>query len=389
MNRLFPLFPLLILCAGCATVPDPASHTGYAREATRLKLSPTITLEISPEVELLSCVLSQTSWMDVRGPDGRGNTYYRDLRTLAAPLRDHPAVTCAERLTRLDFTYDAPPNFILRTRLPDMRLIYDYSAYLTRRAQGRENLDAFRALLRDFARESGFQNFFNNRVGDYRRWLETVKGEIAGEKITAWLNAFFGRPANEFHIILAPAMPTQGGYGFRIETARPPRVCQVIRERGTSEGDPEFFKWENELNNLTIHEFSHSFVNPAVEKREETINARLLRLYRPAERMMRDQAYGSPLVFFIETVVRAVTILCMDDLFYRSEPFREYRIEQEEKVGFYLVRFTMETLSLYRNSRGAYRTFDEFLTLLFKSYERNAETLLEKARRLYAATGRP
>jgi hypothetical protein len=390
MKLSFLVLSVLMLTVGCATPPDPSVHdasTRYARAATQIKLSDTMTLEISPEIELLTCVLSQTSWMKTRGPQGRGNAYFQELQALAAPFGTHPAVINAERLTHMNFTYDAPPNFILRTRLPEMTLVHGYDGYLIRRAQGVDNLDRFRTSLRDFAAATEFRRFYNNHVRAYRGWLVNVKGQIDAEKITGWLSAFFGKPGGQFHIVLAPAMPSQGGYGFRIETPGSPLIYQVIRERGTGEGAPEFFQWENELNNLTIHEFSHSFVNPAVEKWKTAVTGQLTPLYRPVEHMMRDQAYGSPLVFFYETIVRAVTIMCMDELFYHSAPFRQYRIEQEENIGFYLVRFTMETLTLYQNSRGEYKSFDAFLPLLLKSYKRNMDVLLTSAPQVKAVTG--
>jgi hypothetical protein len=37
-------------------------------------------VEIRPELELLAGVLSQTSWMEQRGPYGAGNQYFRELK---------------------------------------------------------------------------------------------------------------------------------------------------------------------------------------------------------------------------------------------------------------------------------------------------------------------
>ncbi|MGI6645214.1 MAG: hypothetical protein ACOX5D_00795 [Limnochordia bacterium] len=69
-------------------------------------------LKILPEMELLAGVLTQTTWMERRGPRGPGNEYYRALKEFFAEYQDHEAVAIAQRLTERGFTYDAPPALI-------------------------------------------------------------------------------------------------------------------------------------------------------------------------------------------------------------------------------------------------------------------------------------
>lgn len=45
-----------------------------------------LVLTISPEMELLAGVLSQTTWIERRGPEGSGNEYYRALYEFFTPI---------------------------------------------------------------------------------------------------------------------------------------------------------------------------------------------------------------------------------------------------------------------------------------------------------------
>lgn len=142
--------------------------------------------EILPETELLSGVLSQTSWIRTRGPRGAGNTYFRELRAFFAPFKGHEAVVLAEKLTRIGFTYDAPP---------------------CTGADGRSG------------------------------------------------------------------------------------IYQFIREEGASQAEPEFPSGPS-LESLALHEWGHSFVNPALAKHAASVR-QLEPLFRPVRKVMRQQAYGN------------------------------------------------------------------------------------------------
>ncbi|MFY9164998.1 MAG: DUF4932 domain-containing protein, partial [Limnochordia bacterium] len=120
-------------------------------------------LKILPEMELLAGVLTQTTWMERRGPRGPGNEYYRALKEFFAEYQDHEAVAIAQRLTERGFTYDAPPALICHLGpLPELALLVEYNDYLVERAGGRDVLEEFRLALVDLAEQSNFLAFFSS-----------------------------------------------------------------------------------------------------------------------------------------------------------------------------------------------------------------------------------
>jgi len=315
---------------------------------------------VMPEMELLAGVLTQTSWIRQRGPTGEGNEYYRALKDFFKPYKNHEAVKIAQELTDLGFTYDAPPGFICHLgSLPELELRHEYSAYLVNRAKGRERLERFRIALRDLAHESRFEEFIAQWQPSFDTWVN--KSKFDGARVVAWLEDFFGKEADEFHLILAPAMFPGGGYGPSIQLPDGGLISyQIVRESGTSRTAPEFPAGSN-LESLSLHEWGHSFVNPAIDKYPTQVQG-LKHLFDPVQHAMRQQAYSSVGTYINEQVLRAVTALAMRDLYGEDGYLKA--IEYEKSRSFMWTKEIADMLTEYRSNREAYPTFDDFVPIL-------------------------
>ncbi len=336
------------------------------------------TVMIDPRMELMAGVLSQTSWVNRRGPEGEGNAYYRALKDHFEPYGDHEAMQIAERLTGRGFTYDAPPHLALRFGwLPSLMRPNAYGDYLTNRAGGVAELEAFREALIDLYEESDFASFFNDHRADYATYLDRVVEGYDARSVIDWMEGFYGTQGESYHVVLAPAMFPGGGYGATIEKEEGLEVYQVVRANGTSEEAPAFISG-NQLALLTNHEWGHSFVNPAVDEHLALLKVyRLQAFFDPVAGYMEKQAYPKPSIFFKEQILRAVSVLWIEETF--GEEVADQQIAHEENRGFYLTRFTVEQLKAYRADRETYPTFSEYLPELLKAYDLHRESLLKMA----------
>ncbi|MCK9525699.1 MAG: DUF4932 domain-containing protein [Limnochordia bacterium] len=324
-------------------------------------------LMVSPEMELMAGVLSQTSWIEQHGPMGSGNEYFRALQEFVADYQDHQAVSLAEQFTKKGFTYDAPPAFICHLGpLPDLELAYEYSDYLLGRAGGRERLEEFRMALIDLAAEADFLSF-------YAAWEPYLEDNLAPylekfrlELVEGWLSDFFGWSPAGFRLIMTPSMFPGGGYGASVTDSAGDSVAfQIIRENGSSEGPPEFPAGVS-LENLAVHELGHAFVNPSLEAYPKRTN-QLRALFWPVRKTMAEQAYGSMSTFLNEQVIRAMEVLAARELF--SAEIGGIVLENHESRGFYLTRYVVEQLEYYQVNRDLYPTFREFVPYLFDQLE--------------------
>lgn len=335
-------------------------------------------LSISPEMELLAGVLSQTSWIKDRGPKGQGNEYFRALQEFFSDYREHKAIALAEKLNKAGFTYDAPPAFICHLGpLPDLDLKYEYSEYLVNRAGGRGKLEEFRVALVALAQEADFLSFFQTWLPYLEASLEASHKNFSRERLEGWLEEFFGWSASEFYLIMTPSMFPGGGYGASVTTPDGGTAAfQIIRENGWSETLPEFPTGVS-LENLTIHELGHSFVNPSLEAYPERAQ-KLRPLLAPVRQEMKSQAYPTVTIFLNEQVLRGVEVISARELF--NPEIEKQILLNHEKVGFYLTRFVVEQLEYYQANRSLFPTFKDFVPYLYDqldSYQKENSTLAD------------
>ncbi len=350
----------------------------FNKDAIVVQLSENVYAEILPEMELLSGVLSQTPWIKKMGPMGEGNKYFQRLKAFFQKYKEHEAVEIAEDITDDGFNYDAPPGFILQLNpLPELNC-ESMPEYYNMRAGGKENLEEFRKALKNIYEESGFIDFFKSEKEYLKNIVDTTIAGFDAERITKWLNEFFGYKGDEFHIVFAPAMFPGGGYGAQKSVNNKEIVFQVIRDNGSSQNEP-FFCRQIDLLSLTFHEFGHSFINPAIEEKKDLLEELELEdLYEPVEDRMRKMAYSNYITFLNELHIRAMTIIAMEDYTGASAETIKM-LSQEKDKGFYLIDFTYNKLKEYKDSRNMYPTFKNFLPDLLKEYSENKSALLELA----------
>lgn len=342
------------------------------------KLPENVSIEIIARIELLSGVLSQTDWMDIRGPSGRGNKYFQELKDFFSEYKDHRAIIIAERLIDNGFVYDVPIHFILElSSLPELENTNGYCDYVIKRAGGREILEEFHYALKDLHELSNFTDvFFQKYKQDYKGYLENVSTGFHSKKIISWLQDFFGWDGDEYHLVITPAMFPAGGYGFNLRTVDGKFVVyQIIRERGENGGDPQFPLGVN-AEMLSLHEWGHSFIDPTIGNCVDLITEyKLDDFYKPVKQVMSKQAYTTTVSFLNEQILRAVNCLAVEELY---DLFSYYNFKNSQiKSSFYLTDFTIEQLRYYQANREKFKDFKDFVPVLFKSFSDNREELLE------------
>jgi hypothetical protein len=371
------LLALFLLCA-CPVCSLNASSQEYI--PVRLAGTPAdIRVEILPEIELLSGVLGHTSWRRYSGFKGKGNIYFRELNEFFRPHKKHIAFKIADWLTKMGFSYDAPPHFIVGLGpLPDLTPVNGYDDYVAMRAGGRANLDELRKALADLAAKSNFEAFFESHQAVYERCLQETAKDFRARMVVDWLSNFFGWHEREFHLVLAPGLLPGGGYGATIQRSDGSEVIyQFIRENGKTEGEPEFPKGVS-LEVLSLHEWGHAYVHTAFEKHRQQLS-NLDYFFQPVAKLMAKQAYPTAETFFNEQILRAVTTFAERELY--DEKTYQNGLAYHRKNGFYLTDFTIEQLDYYMAHQDKYKRFDGFLPYLMERYEESRDELLKLANR--------
>ncbi len=364
----------VLITALCPILSLSAAQKEYM-PAVLPDLPSRIHIEILPEIELISGVLSHTSWKRMFRFKGKGNAYYRELHAFFEPYKKHPAILDCEKLIRMGFQFHVPPNFMVSlSSLPDLLPINGYTENMISVAHGKHNLDIFRQHLADLASVSNFSAFFESHRVSYESYLRTTCKGFRPSLVVDWLGNFFGWQSQEFHLVFAPGMMPGGGYGGKVQrTDGSVVIYQFIRENGKTDGEPEFPSGIA-LEDLSLHEWGHSFLHLAFAKCQQE-RAKADDLFRPVAKLMRKNSYGDPDIFFNEQVLRAITILTEREL-YGEEIALKARSAHLKK-GFYLLDYTVEKLQYYQTHRGKYKRFDEFLPILLEMYNKDKSALLK------------
>jgi len=333
-----------------------------------------VSVEILPRLELLSGVLSQTIWMEIRGPKEKGNIYFQELQKFFSNYKNHQAITIAKQLTQNGFTFDKPIIYILNlSEIPYLEATNGYSDNLIEIPKSEEILEDFRLALIDLEKKSNFkEDFFDKHQSDYNRYIKNVQQDLKGNELIEWMNNFYGYIHAGYHLVLAPAMFPSGGYGITIENSNGEKEAyQIFRESGISEKEPVFYK--KALYYLSLHEWGHSFVNPAIERNREYINKyNLNQLLEPVKEIMRKQAYSNVETFLNEQILRGITTYAL------KQNGKDY-LKYETNRGFYLTEFTVEQIEYYQANRDKFKTFDDFVPYLLEQYNENRGELLNNA----------
>lgn len=347
-------------------------------------LGPGLFLEMDPRIELLAGVQSWTSWTTDPQSDGflgsPPTTYAQQLREALAAFHSHQAMTIAQNLHRgHGFSYDAPPAFVLSG---DHGLVFDrpvggYSRYLTGRAGGEAILNLWAEALRDLANKASFAVFFEAHRPYYEGLLDQASRGLDAEPLAQWLKDYYGSTGEfVFHFVLAPALMPGGGYGTTVVRTEGGRqvthVYQVIRDAQNVSGE--------RLAGLTLHEFGHSFVNPAIGERVPLL-ARfgLERLWAPVKERMRELAYGSMETFLNELVLRATTIRGQRMEGLVSDEGVKDLLATEAQKGFYPIGAVYRELADYEAHRDRWPRFHDFGPELLNRLAAQAGTLANTA----------
>lgn len=337
-----------VALASCTRPFAPVEPELLRSQPLARQLGPSTSIEVDPRVELLSGILLNSSW--TRGHAKRGGQdsgYALELKALLGPERAGGAIRNAEALGRMGFDYDAPPALVLSTTdglamgAPES----GYSAYLRKRGFGSANLGNLVSSLRTAAAASSFDGFWASHRPYYDGLLDRASAGLEAGRVVEWLLSYYGaRGRYRFHYVLAPALFPGGGYGITVDRdedgVKVRHVYQVVRD--AENVGPEG------LNALALHEFGHSFVNPAIgDKVPSGARRGLEAIFAPVRRQMREQAYPDVEIFLNELVLRACTIRGQVLLGFLDEAGADAALAGEEAYGFYPIRAVYSLLADY------------------------------------------
>lgn len=345
----------------------------FACARTSLGSEASVSPKVDPRVELLSIVFRLAGNSEYNMSPLK--TYTGDIDAYFSPYKGHPAVLLARKLAQeRDVGFDAVMSLAVHLSPPPaLTPLITFTDDDPDRRFGKDNAVLFAQRLAEFYRDSRFDQFLAAHQSLYHlaeeRFLVVLK-----DLDLNWYKTFYGdMRTGQYHLILG--MNNGGGnYG--------PRVVWP-------DGHEDFFSiigcWtQDDSGNPTynadylptiIHEFNHSFVNPAfAQHKSEFASAR--QVYEPVAEKMRAQAYGNSDTMVIESLVRAGVIQYLESRGHESREVRN-EIRGEQRIGFVWMDELVDLLHQYNSQRGRYATFESFMPVVAQFYRSLATRITE------------
>jgi len=313
---------------------------------------------IDERVELLSIVfrLANNSEYNMNTLPG----YSSEIDRYFAPYKNHPAVQMARTLAdKNDVGFDAVMVMAISlSPPPELKPLVPFTLDVPDKRWGTD-AEKFLPLLRDFYRDSKFADFYAAHQAMYRLAQERFAATL-GMVNFGWYPHFYGNaPDLAYHLILG--MNNGGGnYGPRLihPNGRTDLFSIIGCWTHDADGKPTYPPGNGYLATI-IHEFNHSFVNPAVAKHWKDFSG-AEQVYAGVADQMQRMAYGNAQTMVNESLVRAAVILYFRQ---NGEDNRSSvkRIREEQRNGFFWMDRLVEELERYETQRAQYPTFTSYI----------------------------
>jgi hypothetical protein len=223
-----------------------------------------------------------------------------------------------------------------------------------------------------FACESNFMEFHNSQKEFQNLAMSNLKDMISNEQICQWYYEFFGNNSENFKMYLALNNGSCNyGYPVKSKTGEVEFVSLIGARFPDIKGIPTYPKdW---FLPVIIHEYIHSYINPLIKSKPDEFKKLGEALLVTHRAKMVESGYDVWNVIIQEYIVRACTILFMEQNDSRRKA--KINMKRDISVGFTEIEGLVMFFDKYENNRDKYDNIQAFLPEIKKYFESYLEEL--------------
>jgi len=182
--------------------------------------------------------------------------------------------------------------------------------------EGRRNAEAFLAAFNDFYRAVHFDDFLRDNRNYYTLANAEVTRNLPGDDFIPVMEKFYRQQFNAYCLAPSLTLPTSVGFGKTVRKTR--TIYNVFAPFSFQKFDSGAldlgFNYPDRIRALTVHEFGHSFVNPAVDALPQELMVSTEYLYAPIKEEMAKHSYTSWTQCLYEHFVKAGEVIITERL---------------------------------------------------------------------------
>ena len=331
-----------------------------------------ITFTIDPRIELYNIIAMQAGHP---GMTASNIKYKQDCLEYFSKYKNLEAPNLLYETVQKGWSLDDPMSFLLYLD-NNFNLKKGLNSETIKRGGGIEQITKLAKSFKEFAEKSEFTTFFNEIQKDsYSQILNNVKYNFKDFLGLEYLENYYGEKINSYNLILN----INGGYGnfgINVSTKEGADLYAIVETNTHSGNLPTYYPTISVID-LLLHEFSHGFVNPKIDKYEKELS-KSENLLAPIAESMQQQAYWHWQVTVKEHIVRAIVTRISEQIYGKhlmENTYYKLMIAQR----FIYADAIIERLKFYENNRDIYENFNEFVPELIKVFNNiSEEYILEK-----------
>lgn len=165
--------------------------------------------------------------------------------------------------------------------------------------------------LNNFYHEVRFEKYLADNQHLYRRMIADVRKNLPPAGFVPMMESFYQTQFHRYTLVPSLNIPTSMGFGKMHRSAR--AIYNVFgpfsfQNLSPNSFDPGF-DHPGKVENLSVHEFGHSFVNPAIDQLPPELLHNTEHFFTPIKELMTQQGYPSWTIALYEHFVRAGEVI--------------------------------------------------------------------------------
>ncbi|TJY38075.1 DUF4932 domain-containing protein [Pontimicrobium aquaticum] len=290
--------------------------------------------------------------------------------------KNHEAIKLIDTLVSKGFWFDAMVEVMLKSSpLPKAELIYEIDKSTLDRLSNNKSestslIKEFIAAMNEFYLDANMSEYFKENADYFKAVNQEVSNNLPNEQFIATMEDYYGKQNDSYTLIPSPTLYHTMGFGKRINADIGYKVFNVFGPLIVTKDSLDFgfgFDDSKEIDELTVHEFGHSFINPILDLAKNTeIIDKYKYLFDPIKKEMQNQGYGSWRSCVAEHFVRLGEIrisYAMRDS-ARAEKLRD---EYVNKRKFIYIPHLEKSIEEYETNRNLYKSIDDYIPSLLNS----------------------
>lgn len=272
--------------------------------------------------------------------------------------------------TQDDFSFSKPFSYTFHFSFPEFIQQHPFSETTVenlRINERKESLQQYNQNLKLFYHKSDFHTFFINHKAFYESMINEVKAVVDKYDLADQLEKYYGQEQKSYTLVLSPLF-IEAGMSIWVETKQGGELYSIIGPNLSSKSKPDFdTDWIMQY--LVIHEFSHPFCNPLIEKYFPEMQKDSC-LFEPIKSALNKQGCGDWKSALCEMLTRANEILIIRNIF-GSSVSDKIKADYLKQKWIYLEEL-IPLMEKYQSDRKKYPNLESIMPEVVETFHRVA-----------------